>query len=90
MKWWCDALDTLLHTTNSLQNWHTFTPDLLLARCQIWGCLLGACLASNVSQYVVNHSLDERLDVCLLSATFFKALFHASRPPPTTPHRGTK
>ncbi|KAL5267791.1 hypothetical protein ACHWQZ_G004738 [Mnemiopsis leidyi] len=83
-KWWCDALDTLLHVTNSLQNWHSFTPETLLNKCQIWGCLLGACIASNISQYVVSHSLDDRVDICLLSAQLFKALFHASLPHPSS------
>ena len=52
LKWWCDALDTLLHTPNVLQNWHTYLEDGegLLAKCQIWGCLLGACITSNISQ----------------------------------------
>ncbi|XP_063686288.1 cilia- and flagella-associated protein 54-like isoform X2 [Bolinopsis microptera] len=86
-KWWCDALDTLLHMTNSMQNWHSFTPETLLNKCQIWGCLLGACIASNISQYIVSHSVDDKVDACLLSAQLFKALFHASLPHPASDYQ---
>ena len=83
-KWWCDTLDALLHVPNSIQNWHSLTPEQLLARCQIWGCTLGACIAANISQLVMSHSIDDRVDAALLAAQFFKALFQSSLPHPST------
>ena len=36
------------------------------------------------NRYIVSHSLDDRIDACLLSAQLFKALFHASLPHPAS------
>ena len=37
-----------------------------------------------LTRYVVYHSVDDRVDACLFSASLFKALFHASLPHPLT------
>ena len=36
------------------------------------------------NRYIVSHSVDDRVDACLLSAQLFKALFHASLPHPAS------
>lgn len=56
-QWWSEGLDTLLHMKRSVQHWRSLTSDdlsvTLLAKCGIWGCLLGAILSSNIAQSVV-------------------------------------
>jgi hypothetical protein len=58
-KWWAEALDNILNTSDSLKNWRDISTalgqdirpcEVLLQRCGIWGCLLAAVLASNIAQ----------------------------------------
>lgn len=91
-KWWAESLDTILNTTDSLKTWRDLTSSsepsikpaaVLLQRCGLWGCLLGGVLAADIAQYIHTSNLGLRLECCLLSATFFKALFCSSLPHPT-------
>ncbi|XP_027049490.1 cilia- and flagella-associated protein 54-like [Pocillopora damicornis] len=91
-KWWAESLDTILNTADSLKTWRDLTSSsdtslkpgaALLQRCGLWGCLLGGVLAANIAQYIHTSNLGLRLECCLLSATFFKALFCSSLPHPT-------
>ncbi|XP_074609756.1 cilia- and flagella-associated protein 54-like isoform X1 [Acropora palmata] len=92
-KWWAESLDTILNITDSLKRWRDLTSSsdssvkpasVLLQKCGLWGCLLGGVLAANIAQYIHTSNLGLRLDCCLLSASFFKALFCSSLPHPGT------
>ncbi|XP_071490299.1 cilia- and flagella-associated protein 54-like [Diadema antillarum] len=90
-KWWNDALDLILGTTDTLKTWRRLLSDQqakdvssqLLDRCGMWGCLLGAMLAAKIAQYVLTSDLGMRLEACFLSAFLFKALFRTTLPHPT-------
>eukprot|EP00116_Pleurobrachia_bachei_P019378 sb/3479640/ len=85
-KWWCDTLDALLHIPNSIQNWHSLTPEQLLLLCYLWGYTLGGVITTNpISQLhpVMTTKIDDRVDDLLLAAQFFKALFQSPLPPPS-------
>ncbi|XP_068714673.1 cilia- and flagella-associated protein 54-like isoform X3 [Montipora foliosa] len=90
-KWWAESLDTILSASNSLKTWRDLTSSsdpsirpaaVLLQRCGLWGCLLGGVLAADIAQYIHTSNLGLRLECCLLSAIFFKALFCSSLPHP--------
>ncbi|KAI0218021.1 hypothetical protein LSAT2_030236 [Lamellibrachia satsuma] len=55
-KWWADVLDALLGTRDAIHCWRgtlSGVPDTgqwLLAKCGLWGCLLGGVVASNIAQ----------------------------------------
>ncbi|XP_071809881.1 cilia- and flagella-associated protein 54-like isoform X2 [Asterias amurensis] len=91
-KWWAESLDLILNTNDSLHGWRKLLTgqrsqydisNQLLDRCGMWGCLLGAVLASKIAQYILTSDLGLRMESCFLSAFLFKALFRASLPHPT-------
>ncbi|XP_038069719.1 cilia- and flagella-associated protein 54-like [Patiria miniata] len=91
-KWWSESLDLIMNTTDTLHSWRQLLTgqksqheisSQLLDRCGMWGCLLGAVLASKIAQYILTSDLGLRMESCFLSAFLFKALFRASLPHPT-------
>ncbi|ESO99725.1 hypothetical protein LOTGIDRAFT_238729 [Lottia gigantea] len=89
-KWWCEGLDVILNLTDALHTWKSVLADNedisreLLSRCGLWGCLLGGIITSNIAQYILTSDFGLRLECCFLSGYFFKALFRASLPHPTS------
>ncbi|XP_071960070.1 cilia- and flagella-associated protein 54-like [Antedon mediterranea] len=90
-KWWSEGLDLILLTSDTLSTWRQILgknseDDIstqLLQRCGMWGCLLGAILASKIAQYILTSDLGLRMESCFLSAYLFKAIFRTSLPHPT-------
>ncbi|XP_033102653.1 cilia- and flagella-associated protein 54-like isoform X3 [Anneissia japonica] len=90
-RWWSEALDLILKTTDTLHTWRKILggsseddiSSQLLQRCGMWGCLLGAILASKIAQYILTSDLGLRMESCFLSAFLFKAIFCTSLPHPT-------
>lgn len=98
---WCDCLDSILGVKDALHNWRQVAtksgaddataveqklPNALLKKCGLWGCMLGAMVASNIAQYIVTSDLGLKIECCFLAGCMFKvcAFFSANVVPPST------
>ncbi|XP_071817646.1 cilia- and flagella-associated protein 54-like isoform X3 [Apostichopus japonicus] len=90
-RWWSEALDLIMSTEDTLHTWRELVrgkkqndiSTFFMKKCGIWGCILGAVLATKIAQYVLTSDLGLRLDSCFLAAYLFKALFRTTLPHPT-------
>jgi len=84
---WNEALDTLIGFKNSLIQWRKeflvkdskqISTKRIMAKCGIWGCLLGGVLTSKMAQYYLANDLELQTECCLLSVTMFKSALSGS------------
>ncbi|XP_009989884.1 PREDICTED: putative uncharacterized protein C12orf63, partial [Tauraco erythrolophus] len=55
-----------------------------LSQAGVWGCLHAAVLVAKIAQYITTSKMKLRTKYCYISAMFFKTLFRASLPHPTS------
>ncbi|XP_066927211.1 cilia- and flagella-associated protein 54-like isoform X2 [Clytia hemisphaerica] len=94
-KWWCQALDNILQTTDALNNWKQFvniedrtilSTKRLLDICGAKGCLLGGLITTSIAKYIHPTNIDVSTEICHLAASFFQALFCTSLVHPSAFH----
>ncbi|XP_051890137.1 cilia- and flagella-associated protein 54-like [Pristis pectinata] len=56
--------------------------EALLHRAGIWGCLLAGILTAKIAQFITLSDFKFKIDCCILSSFFFKALFRTTLPHP--------
>ncbi|XP_048409672.2 cilia- and flagella-associated protein 54-like [Stegostoma tigrinum] len=95
IRCWCQAIDAILNMTDFIHNWQHLESsssislehskdysEALLDRAGIWGCLQAGVLSAKIAQFMTPLDFSFRLDCCILSSFFFKALFRTTFPHP--------
>ncbi|XP_044535095.1 cilia- and flagella-associated protein 54 [Gracilinanus agilis] len=66
-------------------NYIDYSEDFL-SKAGIWGCLQGGVITAKMAQYILTSNMNERIECCIFSSFFFKALLRTSLVHPKHDH----